>query len=167
MFQSVILLLSLAVIASAGYTSNIIQRFVSTLEPKNKQFEQRINEVVNDYENMDKNNVKGNQKLIKKLEDIESIDFDIQTMIKEINANLSAFNSDIQQDVKRVIYLLGEIEQRNKSVKQVAVKLLNDIKNTSGELSQDIIDNFNILKKTEFFSFYQINDVVARMAAKM
>jgi len=161
MLRSVVLLLSLAVIASAGPFSKNLKKFVSTLESNNGRFEQKINEVVNDYDN----NPNGN-KLVKKLEKIAStnVNLNIYTMLNAIESQIPLVSDpEVVQSLQTVYNFVEGIYNRNALVQSVATQLSTDINDLSLGLnpSQDIATNFGLLRNADRFSFYQISVIVA------
>ena len=162
--KSVILFLSLAVIASGAntpdLTSSDLVRFMSTLEDFNGKLEQRIENLLNSnirrigltygYKDMFPETAKSDVKDLKSI--ISDINNEMASMMGKINSKLQAVTEDsVKKHLQTVHSFLTKFDERNRLV-QLAVD--NDI-------SYVEVDT---IRKVGFFDLHLINDVVARLS---
>jgi len=169
MFQSVILLISLAVIAFAGEWSSLLQNRMSKIETDNGVFEQKINEVVNDYDNLDKNNPNGYNELVEKLDKIKStnVNWIIRITIIAIRLKYVLMNPSDSNYISLVVIddFLEEIYLRNVNVHDATAQLpdlLTDMMNgliQGQNPSKDIATKFAILKNANLLYANRFNEI--------
>ena len=152
MLRSVIFFLSLAFIASLGATSLNLVMFMSTLDPNNIRLEEAINEVVIDYNNINKNNHNHKEyiELIKKLENIiRTIDvkLNMEPMITNVKEEQNRFKGkplylDAFKTTIVLIKFLESVNERNILVKEAATQLLKDINDLQQLSNEDDISEY-------------------------
>jgi len=164
MIKSVIVFLSLAVIASAVEWPQDLQGFMSILGGHNRKCEQRIKAAIeNEYE-LTRNN--GRDQLL----DFELLDIhtELETMMGKIKSAIDNVKEDsVKEDLERVLSFLQMFDERNQKVQKKARSLSVYIARGTFTNSSQIKSEFEDLKKLHFIDFDIINMIVARLHVEL
>ena len=166
MIKSVIVFLSLAVIASAVEWPQDLQGFMSTLKEQNSEFEQRIEDTIQSERELTTNDGR------KERDDLESwaknVHKKLETMMGKIKSAIDNVKEhSVKEDLERVLSFLQMFDERNQKVQKKARSLSVYIARGTFTNSSDIRSGFEDLKKLHFIDFDIINMIVARLNVEL
>jgi len=156
MLKSVIVLLGLAVIASAGEWSDELKEDLPIMEKDTRDFEKEVKEFVVMYNDREKNDFNTYHNLRIKLNNIS---------YSKVNNKIIEWKGIIYKKGydRNLMSALDTISSRNLSIRQAAGHLLNDFWNRflQRKTRKDSNDpHFNTLKDTTPFDFSHIRALV-------
>jgi len=164
MIKSVIVFLSLAVIASAVEWPQDLQLFMSMLGGHNRKCENRIKDAIQSERDLTTNNG------LDQLRDFTLLDIhtELETMMGKIKSAIDNVKEDsVKEDLERVLSFLQMFDERNQLVQKKARSLSVYIARGTFTNSSDIRSGFEDLKKLHFIDFDIINMIVARLNVEL